>query len=1557
MSRESRDWRKSHESDDDARSQHHADHNQKSRHHDHGEDRADDESHESSDGEQDDQERDEHARSVHKRPDHERPAHERHTDADDRDREDSDGDDSDSETRQHHRKADDTPTPHHRSEHQSSRRERDFIDEADEHAGHAADPAKFASYDEDDESSGHRASRHSKEHAERSYRTEPAHRPFSDFRKSTPRETLAGADLRATQAVTARSTTNPLPFSSLSPTASASADPGIPAAADFGPKVHPYDHYRASLIGLSTAMVAAIAIIVVLMINLSTHKDLAQSALNARDQAKQQAAAAQALADQHARDAQAVAYQAQAYRQQATTYQQQASTYQQQTVAYQARMQSQQQVDVQAQEENQRRTYVTQIRLAKQAWDRGDTNQVLQLLEPYHSDPARQKLCTFAWYYLWRAAHNGGSSTLRGHTDVVRQAVFTPDGSQIFTFGDDGQLMVWDAGLGRKLATVALERNVPPRSAGLIVEDQLARRASGLVIGGNGRWAAAYGRNLYVGSNIRQPNAVRLVSDHTAPIISLVISPDGKRLASGDYSGEIIVRDATDGRVLSHFHNPRPQALALSNDGSLLFAGMHDGGLFVWDTNKGNLFGTRAFGDGINSMALSPDGSVLALALGVRDGIVRVWEPGTGRFRGDLRGHHDEVLRVVWSQDGKSLLTASRDETACLWSSTGSLLRTFRGHLGDVEDVAFSPDGQKVLSSSDDQSAILWNVDGGQPCDMLTDTPVDGWVSGLAFTPDGSQLIGTGSCDGAGDSYEAYLTAWNLADGNRPAPLQTSSRSGVALAFSPDGRQMAVGESSAPDSKVKSRVRIWSLDPARVLATVPKLVGSVYSVAYSNDGRSMAVGTGDVEERVPGSAQIVEPSTGALRQKLPDLPGKVEVLFSADSRFVITINSSKKRSAEIRIWNPQTAQLVGQIIDPKELDGLITTVLTPDGRYLVTGHGDAVNPAAADKAKIKVWDLASQKLVGQFPAVHAAAITRLEFSRRGVILASGDMAGNVRLWEFASRKLLAKQIATQGRPITWLAFDKLGERLAVAADEKCLRVWHIDSGRQLAILELSLGVPNVVHYTQDGTMLAAATSAGGLYLWDSETFKPRAILRGEGNPAGQQGHGGVITCVEPLLADKLLTGSVDKTVRIWDLKTHKAVATAFPFNQAVSCMAISRDGRTLAVGTGKYRSRFETGELVLCALDNHQPPRSISQGITPVSLAFSPDGNSLAVCSLSQAVGQAARTVNIIDLRTGHALPINSPMGHSVAFSADGHVLAVGCTNGEIDLWPLDSPSTMKPYVLKKHQGLVWSIAFSPDGNTMASGSADNNVVIWDVPTAEDLMTLKHNGTIEALKFSPDGRLLATASHEPSRGSVCLWRAPADDDAPQNTLRPVGGPALNGPAVFNGSAESSRTYALNPGGDGSMRQRETPPANTGPLTATRERVPGPAAPLGGFDRPAANPVAPMPADYSRPQDSFNGADRYNTTQPSTNAYSAVPATIAPTAPLNNAAPYNTTTAPPYNGNTDPSFPLQTPASGYPAAPADGYSPPGGFSPSSATPGDPGSNGGRPAGGRRNRPTN
>ena len=104
----------------------------------------------------------------------------------------------------------------------------------------------------------------------------------------------------------------PRPYSAASP--AAPADP-IPAYSGSG--LHPYEHHRAVLIGLSTALVAAIAAIVFLMFNLSMHKDLAQSAVKDRNlfqgrltAAEQNVQEAQTLAAQHARNAQVALAQA-----------------------------------------------------------------------------------------------------------------------------------------------------------------------------------------------------------------------------------------------------------------------------------------------------------------------------------------------------------------------------------------------------------------------------------------------------------------------------------------------------------------------------------------------------------------------------------------------------------------------------------------------------------------------------------------------------------------------------------------------------------------------------------------------------------------------------------------------------------------------------------------------------------------------------------------------------------------------------------------------------------------------------------------------------------------------------------------------------------------------------------------------------------------------------------------------------------------------------------------------------------------------------------------------
>ena len=139
---------------------------------------------------------------------------------------------------------------------------------------HVHDPAKFASYDDDaddgdDNRSSRDAERHAhrhKEHTEHAHRAESVRRPFSNFRGSAQRDATSapyGQTATSTATASARATDT-------SAAAPATDPPAYPAS-----NLHPYDHHRAALIGLSTALVAAIVIIVALMAHFSSHSDLA----------------------------------------------------------------------------------------------------------------------------------------------------------------------------------------------------------------------------------------------------------------------------------------------------------------------------------------------------------------------------------------------------------------------------------------------------------------------------------------------------------------------------------------------------------------------------------------------------------------------------------------------------------------------------------------------------------------------------------------------------------------------------------------------------------------------------------------------------------------------------------------------------------------------------------------------------------------------------------------------------------------------------------------------------------------------------------------------------------------------------------------------------------------------------------------------------------------------------------------------------------------------------------------------------------------------------------
>ena len=149
------------------------------------------------------------------------------------------------------------------------------------------------------------------------------------------------------------------------------------------------------------------------------------------------------------------------------------------------------------------------------------------------------------------------------------------------------------------------------------------------------------------------------------------------------------------------------------------------------------------------------------------------------------------------------------------------------------------------------------------------------------------------------------------------------------------------------------------------------------------------------------------------------------------------------------------------------------------------------------------------------------------------------------------------------------------------------------------------------------------------------------------------------------------------------------------------------------------------------------------------SVAFSPDGNTLAS-------GSDDGTIRLWNANNG--THIGTLTGHtdwvfSVAFSPDGNTLASGSDDGTIRLWNANNGTHIG--TLTGHTDWVFSVAFGPDGNTLASGGDDGTIRLWNAYTGESLKTLTgHAGSVRSIAISPDGNTLASGSTD---GTVLLW--------------------------------------------------------------------------------------------------------------------------------------------------------------------------------------------------------
>jgi WD40 repeat protein len=236
---------------------------------------------------------------------------------------------------------------------------------------------------------------------------------------------------------------------------------------------------------------------------------------------------------------------------------------------------------------------------------------------------------------------------------------------------------------------------------------------------------------------------------------------------------------------------------------------------------------------------------------------------------------------------------------------------------------------------------------------------------------------------------------------------------------------------------------------------------------------------------------------------------------------------------------------------------------------------------------------------------------------------------------------------------------------------------------------------------------------------------------------------------------RVVTGSADRTVRVWDADTGKPAGEPLVNDHSVNCMALSPDGKTILVGCGNVPNT---------------------------------EGNA-----------------RLWDLATGEplaTLPTKGPVW-GVAFSGDGRRLLTGTyvPDEKISVAQLWEWEGKKPRVVRRipHDNPIWTVALSPDGATAVTGGTDHKVRLWDTGSGHQVgstITLPYR--IMCVAFSEDGKRVLTACGEDKKGGeVCVWNG--------LTGKPVGDPIVYRDDICAATFSPNRKHVLTGGADGTAR--------------------------------------------------------------------------------------------------------------------------------------------------------
>ncbi|KAA1477636.1 WD40 repeat-like protein [Dentipellis sp. KUC8613] len=801
-------------------------------------------------------------------------------------------------------------------------------------------------------------------------------------------------------------------------------------------------------------------------------------------------------------------------------------------------------------------------------------------------------------------------------------------------------------------------------------------------------------------------------------------------------------------------------AVAVSADGKRIAVSLNEGDVQIRLSKTGSVLASlEGHTKSVETMVFSPNGK--RLITGSDDSTIRVWDLESSAITSlILSGHSDYVRGVAISPDGTKIASACDDRTVRLWSAeTGAaLLSPFEGHTDWVRTVAFFPDGKKIISAGDDCTVRIWDADTGESL-MERFLAHAGWVKSVAVSPDGTMAV-TSATDGIIKRWDAE-TLTNLGES-----VEGHEGGADSVNFSPDSRLIVSGGTDGV-------VRLW--DAATGSKFCSPLLGHTNLIThtlFSRDGQTIYSSSQD------GTIRLWDRNNLPIWNKPSEVPDTFYSLaLSSDGEAIVGLDRD-------RVWNwninsPQTTATHIPLTKPTH--GMRCAAICPSAyRAASAGKDNAVyiwdlrtgsllqGPLEGHKAEItalaissdgtrvvsgsddttvRIWNAETgQSLCGPLEG-GSHAVSSVAISPDGTRLAAGDSNGHILISSMNDGELLGEPFEGMRSQVRAMSFSPDGKLLAIGTANEMISVWNIESGEFVhKDLQGHLGSLTCIAFSADGRRIVSGGENKDIYIWDTETG---GIICGP-----LEGHVATITSVTfSKDGEQVISGSADAMIRVWDIRSKNHQSGYFKGHEDwVHAVGFSSDGTHIASGSDDKTVRVRD---VTTGRDAYPPLEGHNDWVR--SLSFSPDGKLLVT-------GSDDCTLRLWDARTGESL-CGAITGHidfvlSVAFAPDSLEVISGSEDRNVRVWKLSSDADGRldgahPTTAFTHRTGVNVVLYSPNGQYHASGAQDGMVHVTSETTLADGRCFEaHDGAVLSLAYSPDGRRLFSSSEDTS---IRVW--------------------------------------------------------------------------------------------------------------------------------------------------------------------------------------------------------